>query len=79
LQRRRYVAMRDVFERGVRTLIRQAVERGQFRPVDPRLAGFIILGAINWIPKWWSPDGPLSSKALAELFAAQLVTMLEAR
>lgn|SRR5574341_573505 len=78
LQRRRYVVMRDRFERGVRALIREGIARDEFREVDPRLAGFAILGAINWIPKWYSPNGPLSAAAIAEAFADFLVTALEA-
>lgn len=79
LQRRRYVAMRDRFERGVRQMIREGVERGEFRKVDPRLAGFAILGAINWIPKWYDPRGALSAGEIADAFADFLVGALEAR
>ncbi|OGK90812.1 MAG: hypothetical protein A2X50_13415 [Candidatus Rokubacteria bacterium GWF2_70_14] len=76
-QRKRYVAMRDRFERGVRQIIREGIERGEFRKVDPRLAGFAILGAINWIPKWYNPKGELSSAEIADAFADFLVTALE--
>jgi len=76
-QRKRYVAMRDRFEKGVRALIRDGVRRGEFRPVDARLAGFAILGAINWIPKWYHPGGELSSEAIAESFVGFLVAALE--
>ena len=78
LQRRRYVALRDRFERGVRNLIREGIAHAEFRKVDPRLTGFAILGAINWIPKWYDPRGELSSSALASAFADVLVTGLEA-
>lgn len=77
LQRRRYVAMRDRFERGVRRLIRGGIDVRQFQPVDPRLAGFAILGAINWIPKWYDPKGRLSSVEVAEAFADFFVKALE--
>ena len=77
LQRRRYVAMRDRFERGVRQLIREGMRRREFRKLDARLARFAILGAINWIPKWYDPRGALSSAEIAEAFADFLVTALE--
>ena len=76
-QRRPYIAMRDRFERGIRALIREGIERGEFREVDARLAGFAVLGAINWIPKWYSPNGSLSAAAIAEAFADFLVAALE--
>jgi len=68
-QRRKYVALRDRFEQGVRALIKAGIARGEFRRQDPRIAGFALLGAINWIPKWYRPDGELSSQEIAEQFA----------
>jgi TetR/AcrR family transcriptional regulator len=78
LQRRRYVAMRDRFERGVRQLIHEGIAAGEFRRVDPRVAGFAILGAINWIPKWYDPRGELSAAEIAQMFTDFLVRSLEA-
>jgi AcrR family transcriptional regulator len=77
-QRRRYIAMRDRFERGVRALIRDGMARGEFRKVDPQVAGFAILGAINWIPKWYDPEGPLSAAAIADAFSDLFIAGLEA-
>ena len=68
-QRRRYVALRDRFENGVRRLIEEGVARGEFRKQDARVAGFATLGAINWIPKWYRSDGDLSPVQIAERFA----------
>lgn len=75
-QRRRYVTMRDQFERGVRSLIEAGIRSREFRACDPRLAGFAILGAINWIPKWYRPDGKLSPTQIAEDFAGQFLNSL---
>ena len=52
-QRKRYVAMRDRFEHGVREMIRGGIADGVFAPQNVDLAGITILGAINWIPKWY--------------------------
>jgi AcrR family transcriptional regulator len=68
-QRKTYVRMRDKFERGVRKIIDQGMASGEFRKIDPRLAGFAILGSINWMPKWYRPDGKLSADSLADGFA----------
>lgn len=68
-QRRKYVALRDRFEQGVRALIKAGIARGEFRRLDTRIAGFALLGAINWIPKWYRPGGELSSQEIAEQFA----------
>ena len=76
-QRRRYVTMRDQFERGVRRLIEAGMRSGEFRAADARLAGFAILGAINWIPKWYRPEGELSAAEIADGFADQFLRSLK--
>lgn len=77
-RRRRIVSMRDRFERGAREIIREGIEQGVFKKVDVKIAGFAILGAINWISKWYDPRGPLSSVEIAEQFADFLVGALRA-
>ena len=76
--RRKYVALRDQFENGVRELIKTGIALGDFARQDPRVAGFAILGAINWIPKWYRSDGELSARAIADRFADMFVRALRA-
>jgi hypothetical protein len=76
-QRKRYVAMRDRFEQGVRKMIRAGIADGTFAQQDVNLAGFTVLGAINWIPKWYRRDGALSSVEIAERVADQLIRSLQ--
>jgi hypothetical protein len=68
--------MRDRFERCVRELIRDGIAAGEFGSQNVDLAGFTVLGAINWIPKWYRPNGPLSSAEIAESVADQLIRSL---
>ena len=42
---------------------------GAFAPDDPKLTSFAILGAVNWIPRWFDPKGPASSQEIADRFA----------
>ena len=77
-RRRKYVALRDEFERGVRELIKAGIAQGDFAKQDVRTAGFAILGAINWIPKWYRSDGELSAGTIAERFADMFVRALRA-
>jgi TetR/AcrR family transcriptional regulator len=41
-------------------------------PCDPKLAIFVILGAMNWVPKWFKPSGAWKpeqlTRALSEIF-----------
>ena len=63
------IARRDRFERGVRRLIEDGIERGRFAPGDPKLLAFVLFGAVNWIPRWFKAEGPASSQEIADVFA----------
>jgi len=67
------IAARDRYERGLRRIIDQGIRKGEFRPIDPKLATFVILGAINWIARWYRPEGPYRSFSLGTGFAEYLV------
>lgn len=67
------IAARDRYERALRRMIDQGIERGEFRPVDSKIAVFAILGAINWIARWYRPEGSVQAPELGAQFADQLI------
>lgn len=69
----RIIAKRDRFDRGVRAVIQQGMDAGVFAPGDPKMIAFAILGAVNWITKWFDPAGPMTSDQIGEAFADYLV------
>ncbi len=73
------IARRDAFDRGVRRVIEEGMATGVFAPGDPKLLAFALFGAVNWIPRWYSPDGPASSQAIADLFADFFVAGFRAK
>jgi TetR/AcrR family transcriptional regulator len=73
---RRVVAARDRYERALRAIITDGVRRGELRSVDPKVAVFVILGAINWIARWYRPEGLFDAAALGDEFADYLVAGL---
>ena len=64
---------RDAYEGALRALIEQGMRAGELRPVNPKLAAFAILGAVNWIARWYRPEGPLQTQELGVRFAEQLL------
>ena len=36
-----------------------------------------MLGAVNWIPRWFNPDGPATSQEIADRFADYLIAGLQ--
>ena len=76
---RKIVAKRDRYEAGVREILADGMARGEFAPGDARLRAFAILGAINWIARWFSPGGPASADEIADTFSGIFLDGLRAR
>jgi AcrR family transcriptional regulator len=70
---KRIIAKRDRFDRGLREIIQEGMDSGLFRPGDPKMIGFAIMGAVNWITKWFDPAGPMTSGDIGQRFADYLV------
>lgn len=66
---RAVVAKRDRFDRGLRRILQEGMDAGLFKPGDPKLLSFAVLGAVNWIPRWYDPRGSARSAEIAEAFA----------
>jgi len=72
------IAKRDEFDRGMRAIIRQGMDDGLFAKGDPKMIEFAIMGAVNWISKWFDPAGSMTSDQIGEAFADYLVGQLRA-
>lgn len=57
-------------------LIEEGIEKGQFRPVDPRTTALAVIGMCNWIAWWQHSLGEKSPAEVAELIADLAVTMV---
>ena len=73
---RAIVARRDRFDHGVRRVLQDGIKCGAFQLADAKLLSFAMLGAVNWIPRWYSPHGPASSQEIADSFAEYLIAGL---
>jgi AcrR family transcriptional regulator len=73
---RTVIARRDRFEHGVREIVREGIAAGIFGEGDPKLLAFAMFGAVNWIPRWFNPNGPATSHEIADRFADYLIAGL---
>jgi TetR/AcrR family transcriptional regulator len=64
---------RDAYERAVRRIIERGIRRREFRRIDAKVAVFVVLGAINWIARWYRPEGALHAPELGAQYADHLV------
>ncbi len=76
---KRVVAKRDRFDRGLRAIIQQGIDDGLFAPGDAKMLAFAMIGAVNWIRKWFNPAGPMTVEQIGEVYADYLVGGLRAK
>jgi AcrR family transcriptional regulator len=77
--RKTVIARRDQLDHGMRRVLEEGTAAGVFAAGDPKLLSFAILGAVNWIPRWYKPEGPATSQEIADRFAEYLIAGLEVR
>jgi AcrR family transcriptional regulator len=65
----RFRQRRRAYERQVEAVLREGVETGEFRALDPWLASRAWLGMHNYTYLWLKPGGRLSARAVAQPFA----------
>lgn len=79
-ERKRLVGeMRDRYEGFFRRVVEEGMSTGEFAPGDPKMATMIVLSAVNWMPQWYNPEGPLSPHEVAGTFADLILRGLEPR
>ena len=62
----------DAFSR----VVRNGVDAGRFRVVDPTVTALSIFGMCNWTAQWFKPDGRLNEAQVAEHIADLAVSMV---
>jgi AcrR family transcriptional regulator len=67
---------RDSFERHARNLVKAALAERNIKHRDPKLAVFFFMGAVNWLTRWYRPDGDLSGEFIAEQFSDMFVNAI---
>lgn len=67
---------RDKYDTIIRNLVKEGIKDGSIVPCDPKLVTFTLLGAVHWVPKWFSHEGDWTSAqlshAMMELFERAL-------
>ena len=71
------IVRRDRFEQGVRQILERGIAGGIFARNDPKLLTFALMGAVNWIPRWFNPEGPATSQQIADAFADYFIAGLK--
>lgn len=77
-RQRKVIASRDRWEADLRSVIARGVADGEFRDIEPRIAGIALTSILNWAYVWYSPDGDFSTDELARRFVDVIVNGVRA-
>lgn len=79
VSRTKGVIFRDQYEKHLRNCIQQGINSGEFRDVDPAIAGRLFLSSINSLWRWHKAEGPLSTREVIEQFLDILMVGMRVR
>ncbi|MEG0922150.1 MAG: TetR/AcrR family transcriptional regulator [Comamonas sp.] len=66
--------MKSAIDQEFRKLVALGVEQGLLRPCDPKMAAFVIAGALSWIGRWYQEGGEYTPEQIAEQCIDQLLS-----
>lgn len=67
---RRVARAKRAYDRAIERVVRAGIRRGELRDLDPTLVVFALLGACNWLYKWYRPGGRLSPEQIADVLVS---------
>jgi TetR/AcrR family transcriptional regulator, cholesterol catabolism regulator len=65
--------MRDGYEETLRMIIREGIDTGEFRELDVKLAARAVISCLNWMARWWRPDGPDPAEKIASDYVQLII------
>ena len=70
------IEKRDTYENFMSGIIQEGISQGIFRQVPVKVVINLVMGAANWIGRWFSPDGSMTMQEIAQFYADYLVEPL---
>jgi TetR/AcrR family transcriptional regulator, cholesterol catabolism regulator len=68
-QNRTVTRMKRKYIDCIRDTLDELQKAGKMRDVDTTVAAFSIAGAVNWLSRWFRPEGKLDAEAIAQQIA----------
>ena len=77
--REQVIKKRDKFERAFLKILGGTIRtrRHDKDNTNIKVMAYAILGALNWVPRWYSPEGRLSPTQIGEIIADYLIGKIE--
>lgn len=62
----KFIALRDQYEEGFATIVKNGEDEGLFNEVDKKFAVLTILSSLNWVVEWYKADGSMTYQEIAD-------------
>jgi TetR/AcrR family transcriptional regulator len=63
----------------LQSFLAEGVRDGTIAGAEPKITEFFLIGALNWLPRWYKPGGMLSGDELADIFLRLVIDGLRPR
>jgi len=77
--RARFRALKREIDTTIRGVVEAGMKDGSIAAGDVRIVTATLSGALNWIARWFDPDGPLGPEEIADGCVATLVNGIAAK
>ena len=57
----------------IEQILQEGIARRDFRVMDTKMVALAILGMCNWLYQWYAPDGRLTPRQIAAIFAEVVI------
>jgi AcrR family transcriptional regulator len=74
---RKIIKLRDYYETLFRNVIADGAKEGFFRRVNAKISTLALLGMMNWLIHWYSPNGQMESEEIARIFSELFIEGLK--
>ncbi|MCK9510276.1 MAG: TetR/AcrR family transcriptional regulator [Pigmentiphaga sp.] len=61
----------------VRDLVTEGIADGSLRDVQPGMVSAMLFGSLNWVPRWYKPEGAYSIEEIADSFCDFLISGIQ--
>ena len=76
--RRTAMEKRNNYRKHLEGIIERGIEQGEFKPVDPSVAAYGVLGICNWTFHWFTPGGRMKGDELGAFLCDLLLRGMDA-
>lgn len=68
-----FLGMRNEYESIFIDILKEGIVKNEFKPMDEKFGMLTLLSSLNWVHRWYKPEGKMSAEDVAEKLASMLI------